>query len=58
MLPEPVNFHPCKNDSVIFHGIGKTFCLWNPQSLLDTTDDVPVDKRLVEFHLSELGKKK
>lgn len=45
-------------DNVIFHGIGKTFCLWAPQALMDTTDDVPVDKRLVEFHLSELGKKK
>jgi MraZ protein len=44
--------------NVIFHGIGNVFCLWNPQSLLDTPADVPVDKRMVEFHLKEAGKKK
>ena len=45
-------------DNVIFHGIGKVFCLWEPKALLETTSDVPVDRRVVEFHLSELGKKK
>lgn len=44
--------------SALFHGIGNTFCLWNPQTLLETTADVPVDKRLVEYHLKDLGKKK
>ena len=43
--------------NVLFHGIGTTFCLWNPQTLLDTTDDVPVDRRLVEHHLKEAGQK-
>jgi len=43
--------------NVLFHGIGTTFCLWNPQTLLDTTDDVPVDRRLVEHHLKEAGHK-
>ncbi|MEP3916290.1 MAG: division/cell wall cluster transcriptional repressor MraZ, partial [Parasphingorhabdus sp.] len=42
---------------VLFHGIGTTFCLWNPQILLDTTDDVPVDRRLVEHHLKEADQK-
>lgn len=45
------------DDQVVFHGIGKTFCLWDPQTLLETTDDVPVDKRMVKFHLKEVGKK-
>ena len=45
-------------NKVLFHGIGNRFCLWNPEVLLDTTDDVPVDKRMVEFHLKEAGKKK
>lgn len=45
-------------DNVFFHGIGTAFCLWNPLTLLDTTDDVPVDRRLIEFHLKEAEKKK
>jgi len=44
-------------NKVLFHGIGSLFCLWNPQTLLDTPDDVPVDKRMVEFHLKELNRK-
>ena len=43
--------------NVLFAGIGKTFCLWDPETLLATDDAVPVDKRLVEFHLAELEKK-
>ncbi len=45
-------------EDVFFHGIGTTFCLWSPQTLLDTTHDVPVDRRLVEHHIKEAGKKK
>jgi len=45
------------DEKVLFHGIGSTFCLWNPQTLLDTTDDVPVDKRLVTYHLNEADQK-
>lgn len=46
------------DDKVLFLGIGKTFSLWNPELLLDTTDDVPVNRKMVEFHLKEAGKKK
>lgn len=44
-------------NTVLFHGIGNLFCLWDPQTLLDTADNVPVDKRMVEFHLKEAGQK-
>jgi len=50
------------SEHVLFHGNGSTFCLWNPQTLLDTAADVPVNKKLVRFHLDEArkngGKKK
>lgn len=50
------------SEHVMFHGNGSTFCLWDPQTLLDTAADVPVNKKLVRFHLDEArkngGKKK
>ncbi len=50
------------SEHVMFHGNGSTFCLWDPQTLLETADNVPVNKKLVKFHLDEArksgGKKK
>lgn len=45
-------------DKVIFFGMGLYFCMWDPETLLDTTDNVPVDKDEVKRLLAELGKKK
>ncbi len=39
-------------------GTGVDFCLWDPQALLETTHDVPVDKRIVEFEINKMAKKK
>lgn len=45
-------------DQVIFYGTGLTFCLWDPQVLLETTAAIPVDKDEVRRLVDELGKKK
>ena len=57
LLPPQLQDMVGLKDNVLFHGIGTTFCLWDPQALLDTTDDVPFDKRLVEYHLRGAGQK-
>ena len=56
MPPQLSGIRGIKN-KVFIHGIGSTFCLWDPQTLLDTTDDVPVDRQLVEFYLQEADQK-